>query len=172
MALTIHYTKKFKNVTWKSGHIYAMDYTAWQNDPKPVILLMYAFSGTHPETNHEWTFFQGINFTYIPRADRRQFVAAWMNEWERTKGNFELTWNTILIKFPYMKNAVRRYFYSPNYYIQNPKEIPLEDIEDVVVSTWSRDFSKKVKTSLRQKAREVKKNIQQGWRTGIFRFKR
>lgn len=169
MALRIQYTKKFNNVLWKSGHIYKFKYQAWQNDPEPVILLMYAFSGTHPTTGHEWHFFQGINFTYIPRAQRRHFATQWMIAWEQTGGNFQLTWDRILTSYPYLKNAVRRYFYKPQYYIQNPMEIPMENMEEVIVSTWSKDFSKKLRVNLTQKFRRAKENISRGLSTGIFK---
>lgn len=79
------------------------------------------------------------------------------------------TWSRVLQEFPYLKNAIRRYFYKPNYYIQNPIEVPLEDIENVVVSTWSRDFSNKLKANLMSKFRRAKRNIQAGNRTGVFR---
>lgn len=141
---------------------------AWHNDPNPTILLMYAYSGRHPNTGHEWHFFQGINFTYIPRTHRRHFVQSWMREWEHTNGNFRLTWERLLSEFPFLKNAVRRYFYNPSYYISNPMEVPMEDIEDVVVSTWSKDFSKKLRTNLVQKFRKAKSNVKKGNKTGIF----
>ena len=80
MALRVQYTKRFQNVHWKSGHFYKFKYTAWHNDPEPVILLMYAYSGRHPNTGHEWHFFQGINFTYIPRTHRKHFVERWMSD--------------------------------------------------------------------------------------------
>lgn len=169
MALRIQYTKKFQRIIWKSGHIYKFRYTAWANDPEPVILLMYAYSGRHPNTGHEWHFFQGINFTYIPRAQRRDFAKRWMIAWEQTNGNFQLTWGRILAEFPYLKNAVRRYFYNPSYYIQHPMEIPMEDMESVIVSTWSKDFSKKLRTSLVQKMRKARKNVSRGLSTGIFK---
>ncbi len=96
MALRVQYTKQFKRIRWKSGHIYKFKYQAWQNDPEPVILLMYAFSGRHPNTGHEWHFFQGINFTYIPRPQRRAFAARWIQEWEQNNGQFNLTWDRIV----------------------------------------------------------------------------
>ena len=143
--------------------------TAWHNDPEPIILFMYAFTGRHPTTGHEWRFIQGINFSYIPRTHRRAFISRWLATWEQTNGNFQLTWERLVAEFPYLKNAVRRYFYKPSYYIKNPIEIPLEDMESVVVSTWSKDFSKKLRTNLVQKMRRAKANIRQGLGTGIFK---
>ena len=169
MALTIQYTKKFQKVVWKSGHFYKFKYQAWESDPEPVILLMYAYSGRHPNTGHSWLFFQAINFTYIPRTHRKFFVERWMVYWEQSNGNFQLTWGRVLSEFPFVKNAVRRYFYSPAYYIQNPMEIPMEDIENVVVSTWSKDFSKKLRTSVVQKIKKARKNVSKGLISGVFK---
>lgn len=160
--------KKFQNIVWKSGHIYKFRYSPFQGDPEPVIILMYAHSGTHPNTGHEWTFFTGINFTYLPRPTRRAFAQAWMREWQRTNGNVEFTYQRVVQEFPYLIGAVRRYFYSPNYYITNAMEIPLEDMEDVIVSTWSKDFSKKVKTSLINKYKSVMKKSG-GFLGGFFK---
>lgn len=167
MALRSHLQKKFKNVVWRSGQVYKFKYQAWQNDPEPVIVFMNAYSGRHPTTQHEWHFFQGINFTYIPRPQRRQFAEAWVREWESgNRPNF--SWDTILTRYPYLKNAIRRYFYKPNYYITDVVQVPLEDMEDVIVSTWSRDFSKKLKTSLVQKYRKARRNTSRGLLSGIF----
>lgn len=159
--------KKFQGIQWKSGHVYKFKYSAWTQDPEPVIILMYAFSGTHPNTGHEWTFFQGLNFSYLSRPVRRQFAQVWLREWQRNNGNMEFTWNRVLQEFPQMKDAVRRYFYSPNYYITNAMEIPLEDMEDVIVSTWSKDFSKKVKASVINKYKQAMKKSG-GFLSGFF----
>jgi hypothetical protein len=160
MAIRVQYTKRFNGIQWKSGHFYKFKYQAWENDPEPVILLMYSFAGIHPNTGHEWRFIQGINFTYIPRTHRKAFVNRWMMEWEHTNGNFQLTWQRLSNDYPMVKDAVRRYFYKPSYYITKAIEIPMEDIDSVVVGTWSKDFSKKVRTNLVQKMRRVKQNIQ------------
>ncbi len=116
---------------------------------------MYALEGNHPRTGNQWRFFQGINFTYIPRSMRRQFARDWVRTLERTRGNVRFTWELVQRRYPYLKNAVRRYFYRPTYYIRDLNEVPLEDIEKVVVSTWSKDFSKKLKASLISKFRKA-----------------
>ncbi len=169
MAVRVQYTKKFGGVQWKSGHVYKFKYHAWHNDPEPIILFMYAFAGVNPSTGHEWRFIQGVNFSYIPRTHRRAFISRWLVIWEQSNGNFQLTWDRLVTEFPYLKNAVRRYFYKPTYYIKNPMEIPLEDMENVVVSTWSKDFSKKLRTNLIQKMRRAKSSIRRGLTTGIFK---
>lgn len=130
---------------------------AWQHDPKPTYVHMYAFSGTHPKTGRQWRFIQGINMTYIPRAQRKAFVNLWLKTMLQTNGNAKFTWDLVQRRYPYLRNAVRRYFYSPNYYITKLQEIPLdeESWNKAVVSTWSKDFSKKVKVSLMSKFKKA-----------------
>lgn len=167
MALQIHMSKNVNGVRWKSGHIYSFSYTAWTQDPTPTVIYMYSFSGTHPTTGREWRFHQCINFSYLPRPVRRQFAQVWLREWQRNNGNMEFTWNRVLQEFPQMKDAVRRYFYTPSTYITKAMEIPLEDMEDVIVSTWSKDFSKKVKASVINKYKQAMKKSG-GFLSGFF----
>lgn len=129
--------------------------TAWRNDPEPTLILMYRIRGTHPNTGHQWRLIQGINLTYIPRPQRKAFVQAWVKEMENNGGRADFTWDRVQNQFPYMTHAVRRYLLKPTYYITNVKPIPLEDMESVVVSTWSKDFSKKLRTDLASKYRKV-----------------
>ena len=167
MALRRIYKKKFKGVNVQSGHIYKFRYQAWENDPEPTIIFMYFFKGTHENTGREWRFFQAINFTYIPRADRKRFAQKWISTMSKTN-NPKFTWVICKARFPYLQNAVRRYFYDPEYYIKNMKEIPFEDIEKAIVSTYSKDFSKKVKSFLINKFRNVMRNRRQYQKTGKF----
>lgn len=139
----------------RSGHIYTFKYQAWEHDPRPVIILMYALEGTHENTGHQWRFFQGINFTYIPRSIRKQFVRDWKRTWDRTGGNVRFTWEMVQRRYPYLRGAVRRYFFRPSYYITDLMEVPYEDLDRLVVSTWSKDFSKKLKMSLLAKFRRA-----------------
>ena len=130
---------------------------AWENDPNPTVVMLYALDGIHPRTGHQWHFFQALNMTYIPKTIRRQFIKEWMVYLQRTK-DIKLTWEIVLTKYPRLKHAVRRYFFKPNYYIKDLKEIPFDEIEKVVISTWSKDFSKRVKTSLLNKFKRVMRN--------------
>jgi hypothetical protein len=155
MAVRRKLNKTFKGVQMKSGHIYTFKYQAWEHDPRPVIILMYALEGNHERTGHQWRFFQGINFTYIPRSIRKQFVNDWKRTWQRTGGNVRFTWEMVQRRYPYLKGAVRRYFFKPNYYITELVEVPFDDIDKIVVSTWSKDFSKKLKVSLLAKFRRA-----------------
>jgi hypothetical protein len=116
---------------------------------------MYALDGNHPNTGHQWRFFQAINFTYVPRTQRRQFAQDWVETFQRTNGNTRFTWELCVRRYPYLKHAVRRYFFKPNYYITKLREIPFEDMEKAIVSTWSKDFSKKIKRSLLDKFKSV-----------------
>jgi hypothetical protein len=153
MALKPVYTKRLKGVTLRSGYFYRFKYHAWHNDPKPVIIFMSAITGIH-RSGHQWRLIQGINFTYIPRALRKRFLRQWMKELDR-KGKKNFTWQKVLAKYPYLKPAIRRYMLKPVYYIKNLEEIPLDNVEKVVVSTFSKDFSKKIRTSLMSKFKRV-----------------
>ncbi len=138
----------------QSGRFYTFRYRAWANDPKPTIILMYALEGRHQTTGNQWRFFQAINFTYIPRSVRKRFIDDWVRILQNTS-DVKFTWGLIKKRYPWLKVAIRRYFYQPNTYINALKEIPLEELDKYVVSTWHKDFSKKVKTELINKFRRV-----------------
>ena len=157
MAIRRVYKKKYKGVDMKSGYFYKFKYQAWENDPHPTIIFMYSLEGIHPNTGHQWRLFQGINFTYIPRSVRKRFINDWMRYLQSTS-NVKFTWELVKRKYPWLKIATRRYFFRPTYYIKSLEEIPLEDVEKVVISTWSKDFSKKVKSTLINKFRNVMRN--------------
>lgn len=131
----------------RSGYFYKFRYHAWHNDPKPVVIFMSAITGMH-RSGHQWRLIQCINFTYIPRAMRKRFLKSWMKELDR-KGKKKFTWDKIIAKYPYLKPAVRRYLLRPTTYIKQLQEIPLDDVERVVVSTFSKDFSKSAARKLR-----------------------
>jgi len=154
MALRHIYRKKFKGVALRSGHFYRFKYQAWEHDPKPTVIFMASIEGIHQNSGHQWRIFQCINFTYIPRAQRKRFLKIWMKELDRS-GNIKFTWRKVISKYPYLKPAIRRYFFKPNYYIRNLEEIPFDNIEKVVVSTFSKDFSKKITTALLSKFKKA-----------------
>jgi len=151
------YKKRFGGIVVRSGYVYTFKYQAWENDPKPTVVMLYALDGIHPNTGHQWRFFQGINMTYVPRTIRRRFIEDWIKHLEKTK-DVKLTWGMIQEEYPQLKYAVRRYFFRPSYYITNIKEVPIADMEKVVISTWSKDFSRKIKTTLLSKFRRIMKN--------------
>lgn len=150
MGLKRVYKKRFKGVNLQSGHFYKFKYQAWEHDPKPTVIFMYSIEGINTNTGHQWRIFQCINFTYIPRAQRKRFLKQWMKELEKP-GNIKFTYQKMVAKWPYLKGATRRYFFKPNYYIRNLEEIPFDQVEKAVISTWSKDFSKKITTSLLSK---------------------
>lgn len=159
--------KKFKGVVLKSGYVYSFRYSPWTADPNPTIILMYALEGTNPNTGHQWRFLQGVNLSYLPRSMRKVFAREWVNVFQRTNGNVIFTYEIMQRRFPYMSHAIRRYFTKPNYYISDLREIPFENMEEAIVSTWSKDFSRKIKISLLQKfqsamqgRREVKRKAE------------
>ncbi len=155
MAIRRIMRKRFKGVSLKSGYIYSFKYQAWENDPRPTVIFMYSLEGTHPNTGHQWRFLQCVNLSYMPRVMRRTFANEWVRVFERSQGNVRFTYEILKRRYPYMNHAIRRYFIKPNYYIQDLKEIPFESMEDAIVSTWSKDFSKKVKVALLQKFRNA-----------------
>jgi hypothetical protein len=155
MAIKKWKRKRFEGIEWRSGHFYKFKYQAAQNDPEPHIIFMYAFSGTHPRTKRQWRFFQAINFSYIPRNVRQRFLNDWLVRIKRDPNN-NFTWNKVKAKYPWLKIAVRRYFYSPGTYIINPEEIPFDDAQSIIVGTWKKDFSKKIIDTIRSKARKLK----------------
>ena len=157
MALRVLYKKRIKGVTLKSGHVYVFRYSAWENDPIPLYFHMYSFSGTHPKTGRQWRFCQGVNLNYLPRSQRKRFVKEWVKVLKRTKGDMKLTWRIVKTYYPFMDIAVRRYFYSPTYYIKNLKEVPFDDLEKAVVGSFHKDFSKQALRGLASKYKKVKK---------------
>jgi hypothetical protein len=146
MALTREYKKKSHGITWQSGHIYSFRYNAWENDPEPLIILMYSFSGTHPKSGRQWRFFQAINLSYVPKGVRKELAKTWIKEFERTDGNTRFTYKKVKRRYPGLLLAVRRYMYTPTARIQHPKEIPFHDWQKAVTSSFAKDFSKKAKT--------------------------
>ena len=115
---------------------------------------MYSIEGIHKNSGHQWRVLQAINFTYIPRGMRKRFLKQWMKEIEKP-GQVKFTWKRVQSRWPFLEKAVRRYFFKPSYYIRNLEEIPFDEVEKVVISTWSKDFSKKITTSLLSKFKKA-----------------
>jgi hypothetical protein len=128
-------------VWFNTGHIYTFKYKNFQFDPEPTVIVLYTVKGVHPNTGHYHHYIQAINFTYIPRGKRREFLYEWKKLFNFYEGNVYLTWDTVKRRYPYMQIAIRRYLLDGNL-INNGKEIPTEDWEEVVISTWARDYSK------------------------------
>ena len=155
MAIRLRGKRRSHGIVWKTGEIYTFRYQSWENDPQPTIILMYGVEGNHPRTGHQHRYYQGVNLSYIPRGDRRKFVSEWQKIHMDNNGNVEFTWDLVQNRYPYLKNAVRRYFFKPSYYIQNATHISMENAEEAVISTWSKDFSKKVRVELVRKFRSL-----------------
>ena len=155
MAIRLKGKRRSHGITWKTGEIYTFRYQAWENDPQPTVILMYGVDGTHPNTGHQHRYYQGVNLSYVPRGDRKKFAQEWQRIYTENNGRVEFTWDLVQNQYPYLRNAVRRYFFKPSYYIQNAKHIPMDEMEDAVVGTWGKDFSKKVKTELVRKFRSL-----------------
>ncbi len=160
MALEHKFKSKDKNSTvwFRSGHIYSFRYRAFENDPNPTVLCLYAIKGINPNTGHRWNLLQALNLNYVARQDRRNFLHTWMGILERNHGNIRLTWETILRRYPYLAIACRRYLLDRTMF-RELKEIPLEDIESVVVSTWARDYSRQAQMALLKKYKKANKYL-------------
>ena len=162
MALRRVYKKKLKGVTLKSGHFYKFRYKAFERDPKPTIIFMHSIEGINPNTGHQWRLIQALNFTYIPRAQRKRFMKVWLAELEKP-GNIKFHWQKVLARYSYLKMGIRRYQFKPADYITLLEEIPVDRIEKEVVKTMLKDFSKKVSVGIkgffakRRKALDKKK---------------
>ncbi|MFA5025013.1 MAG: hypothetical protein WC503_00700 [Candidatus Shapirobacteria bacterium] len=141
MALKVHYNFKQGGVTLQSGNLYKFSYQAFEHDPSPVILYLNSLSGRHPTTGRQWRFHQAINLNYLPRGTRAKFVETWMAEMLRNKGNVKLTWDRVKTQYPYMKEVIRRYFYSPVYYIRGLEYIPPDKAQEEVVRSYFKDFN-------------------------------
>jgi hypothetical protein len=153
------YKKQFKGVRLKSGYFYKFKYKAYEHDPKPTIIFMHSIEGLHPNTGHQWRLFQTLNFSYIPRSQRKKFMNVWLKELDRP-GNIKFTWQKVLGKYPYLKRGIRRYQFKPADYITNLEEIPLENVEREIVKTYIKDFSKRITIGLRGLLAKRRKSVE------------
>jgi hypothetical protein len=142
MAISQKNNAKQGMVWFKSGRIYSFQYSAFQFDPEPTVLMINAIKGVHTKTGHRHSYLQGINFTYIPRAQRSIFVKHWKSVLKRYNGNIILSWLDVKRKYPFMILALRRYILDKGY-ITGLVEVPPEDMEVVVVKTFEADYSKR-----------------------------
>lgn len=162
MALQRHYTFRQNNITWRSGHFYQFRYQAWANDPRPMIILFYRITGINPNTGHQWRLIQGINLNYIPRSHRRLFVNQWQHYLDTNNGNIKFTYDDMKRRYPWLRYGIRRYLTKPSYYIKDAINIPIENIEEAVLSTYNKDFSRKLKQELVSKYRKTMDRTQVG----------
>lgn len=159
MALKINGNFKFKGIRWRSGHLYKFKYSNWYEDPNPLVIVLYKITGIHKNSGHQWNLLQAINMNYVPRHIRRNFAINWVQSLERNNGNVLLTWDEVKAKFPGLakSDAIRRYQLKPNYMIQNPEYVPIEKMEEALISSWHKDYSKKIKLALTRKYKSAQK---------------
>jgi hypothetical protein len=138
--ITVYKSVREGTVWFKSGHFYRFLYQNYENDPGPVIVMLNYIKGTHPTTGHYHNYIQAINFSYIPRQFRRLFVDQWGSVLKANNGNVLLTWKKVRSRFPYLQFALRRYFIGKGF-IKFQHEVPEEDFDQVIISSFSRDFS-------------------------------
>jgi len=163
-VLTRSFTKTFRGVTVKSGYFYNFKYSRWQNDPSPVVIMMYHISGTHPNTGNKWNLFQAINFSYIPKKIRKRFLDDWIKVYSITN-NPKFTWKICKNRYPEIAFAVRSYVTKPPNAIRNLKEVPVELIYNAVKTKWTSDFSKRIANYRRSKLRAKAINRRKSRRT-------
>ena len=171
MGLKVDYQFRLNGMEWNSGYFYTFRYRAYGQDPQPLIILFYRISGINPSTGHQWRLFQGVNMNYLPRSHRRLFLMQWQNYYETSGGNIKFTYDMMKRRFPFMRYAIRRYMTKPAYYVQNPYEIPMDKVEEAVMSTFDRDYSQKIKQELVQKYKDVMNNARshnKKTRKGLF----
>lgn len=147
MALQVKYSKRTHGVSLKSGQLYIFNYIPFEHDPIPTYLHMYVITGTHPNTGKSWNLMEGINMTYLPRQMRKQFAKEWVEQVSGSR-NLRFTYEKMKARYPWMKIAIRRYLLSPKRYVSKIRQIPLENMEQVIVGSWSKDFSKRALISL------------------------
>ena len=113
MALRQFFRLTVKGTLLGNGRCYKFKYLNYEHDPSPCIFFLYAIRGVNPSTGHKWDLIQAINLNYLPRAVRKKFVADWGDTLKRSKGDFKMMWKTLMLKYPYMKIATRRYLLTP-----------------------------------------------------------
>jgi len=162
MTLRRVFKVKDRNSTvwWRSGHIYSFRYRNFENDPNPIVLCLYAIKGVNPNTRHNWNLVQAINLNYIPRHNRRKFLQTWISVLEKNGGNIRLTWEMLVRHYPYLLLACRRYLLDRKMFA-DLREIPLEDIESIVISSWAKDYSKQVQLAILRKYKNMNKYLKQ-----------
>jgi len=139
-VITVYKQVREGTVWFKSGHFYTIAYTNFENDPMPTGVMLNYIKGAHPKTGNYHNYIQMINMNYVPRNYRKKFVNDWKQTLINNKGDVLLTWKKIRSRFPYLQFALRRYFVGKNY-IRNQREVINEDLEKVVVSSYTRDYS-------------------------------
>lgn len=151
--LKIHFNWTHNNITFRNGFCYKFKYLNYEHDPYPHIFFLYAIRGTNPSSGNKWDLIQAINLNYLPRAVRKKFVADWGDTLKRSKGDFKMMWKTLMLKYPYMKIATRRYLLTPKNYINNIEYIAPEQMDKEIVRNMVRDYSM---AELRRRGRLVR----------------
>jgi len=138
--ITVYDHVRIGTVHFRSGRFYTYLYTNYSNDPGPVGVMVNYVHGIHPVTGNMHQYLQMINLNYVPRQFRRLFVEQWRAHLKANKGQVLLTWRKVRSKFPFLQFALRRYHVNRGF-IKYQRLIPDEDLEKVVISSFSRDFS-------------------------------
>lgn len=154
MALRITYSFKHNGVQIRNFLCYKFRYLNYENDPNPHLLALYRIKGVHPTSGNMWNLLQGINLNYVPRGQRRAFVKDALDTLNRSKLDFKFSWHVLMMKYPFLSIATRRYYLQPTSYIQNLEYIPPEKMEEELIRNLHRDYSFVKMRSIAKKYRQ------------------
>ncbi len=154
MALKVQWSFRKGGETLKSGEFATFGYVAYEHDDTPTVIFINKISGYHPSTGRQHRYIQCLNLNYLPRKSRKQFVKDWYTYMSKNK-SAKLTWQLIKRRYPFAEHSIRRYFYSPNYYIYNFKKLEGEEIGNEVIKNWGKDFSKFLKRKIKSKLKNI-----------------
>jgi hypothetical protein len=157
MALSLIYETNFNGVHWKSGRLYTFSYTAYEHDPKPMIIFINRVDGIHPNTGHQHRYLQGINLNYLDRKYRKAFAGSWVEAYIASNGHIKFTWQKVEAKYPYMRAFIRRYFVRPTYYIKNIRAIPFDNMYREIESNIFKDYSTHLRIALFSRYRRLQR---------------
>jgi hypothetical protein len=154
MALTISYSFTHNGVILQNFFCYKFRYANYENDPFPHVLALYRIKGTHPSSGNYWNLWQCINLNYLPRNQRRAFIKDALDNLRRSKWDFKFTWHTLMLKYPWLRIATRRYYLDPKSYIQQLEYIPPEKMEAEIARNMVREYGM---AALRKRAKTYRK---------------
>ena len=160
MAVKILKGIYINSVFLTSGRFYLFNYTHFQNDPEPLILLANIHWGKHEKTGHMHQYIQGVNFHYLSPLHRLLVYKKWIhinkNEAFSNK-NFLTFWTALNRNIPNMQFSLRRYLINPPGSIINIKSVKSDFLLDyfenpVKLVTSSKDIVEKVILSKKMRA--------------------
>lgn len=155
--------KLIEKVILTPGNFYQFKYVNFENDPFPLIYYLNCVNSLNKKTGHFHRYIQGINFHYIPKANRLFFLESWLAYIEKNEhfiqNNFLKLWTALNTKYDFLKTCYRRYFTFPIGYINNIQGIKKSLIIPMVKGSMEQDFSFHDKLIFATKYREFNKVV-------------